>query len=500
MRLLHAAARTRATFDDPNLVSHAGLVPAVRLADNVGLEDLVFEHLHVAAKVGANPDLKVGSLVAGMIAGADSIDKMDLLRHGAIPATFGGIRAPSTLGPFLRAFDHGNVRQLAAVHRRVLVRLAAQTPLLPGAETLAFVDVDSVQRRVYGATKQGAAFGHAEIASKSLLVRGLNALAATVSTPLAAPVVTTARLRGGNAGSARGAASLVAEAIGTAREAGATGTIVVRADSAYYAGAFVAACRRNGARFSVTVRMDPKIRRTITTIDDSAWTPIKYTDAIFDDQTGEWISDAEIAEVPYTAFAASRTHRTDGRLIVRRVKRLNPKAAAHGQEELFAYRYHAVFTDSPFQLTQAESDHRGRAVVEQVFADLIDGPLAPPALQPVQCQRRLVAARRHRARADPGAGHTRLHPARRPGRRPTRPQRTRPHHLARARALARAWRLARRLRGHPPSTPGPGRLTRPPAREGPTGDVKWTSRMRGRQVSRAHDRAPAIGDQLHARK
>src|SRR5215469_8141268 len=179
MRLSHTAAKTSARFDDPNLVSHAGLVPVMRLADNVGLEELVAQHVHVAAKVGANPGVKIGSLVAGMIAGADDIDGMDLLRHGAIPATFGGIRAPSTLGSFLRAFNHGTVRQLAAVHRRLLARLAARTPLLAGADTLAFVDIDSVQRRVYGASKQGAAFGHTKIASKSLLVRGLNALAAT---------------------------------------------------------------------------------------------------------------------------------------------------------------------------------------------------------------------------------------------------------------------------------------------------------------------------------
>jgi hypothetical protein len=298
VRLLHTAAKTRARFDDPNLVSHAGLVPAVRLADNVGLEDLVAEHVQVAAKVGVNPGVKIGSLVAGMIAGADGIEGMDLLRHGAIPATFSGIRAPSTLGSFLRVFTHGSVRQLAAVHRRVLARLAVQTPLLPGAESLAFVDVDSVQRRVYGATKQGAAFGHAKVASTSLLVRGLNALVATVCTSLAAPVVTAARLRGGNAGSARGAASLVAEAIGTARAAGVRGMIVVRADSAYYAAAFIAACRRAGARFSVTVRMDSKIQRTITSIDEGAWVPIKYPNAIYDEDSGTWISDAEIAEVP----------------------------------------------------------------------------------------------------------------------------------------------------------------------------------------------------------
>jgi hypothetical protein len=377
MRLLHTAATTHARFDDPNLVSHAGLIPAVRLAQTIGLEDLARQHVRVSAKVGANPELKIGALVAGMVAGADTIDGMDLLRHGAFPATVGGIRAPSTLGSFLRGFDHGNVRQLAAVHRRVLTELATRTPLLPGADTVAFVDVDSVQRRVYGGTKQGAAFGHAKIASKSLLVRGLNMLAATISTPLAAPVVAAARLRGGNAGSARGAATLVAEAITTARQAGATGLIVVRADSAYYGGAFVAACRRNGARFSVTVRMDPKVRRAIAVIPDQAWTAIKYPNAIYDEKTGEWISDAEIAKVPYTAFASKRAHRTDGELIVRRVRRLNPKSTPQGQGELFAtYRYHAVFTDSPFTLVQAESDHRGHAVVEQVFADLIDGPWA----------------------------------------------------------------------------------------------------------------------------
>ena len=377
MQLLHAAAKTHARFDDPSLVSHAGLVPAMRLAELVGLEKLVSHHVRVTAEVGVNAGVKVGSLIAGMIAGADDIDGMDLLRHGAIPATFGGVRAPSTLGSFLRAFNHGNVRQLAAVHRRVLAELAARTPLLPGGEELAFIDIDSMQKRVFGPAKQGVAFGHTKIASKSLTVRGLNALAATVCTPIAAPVITTTRLRGGNAASARGAAWLVAEAINTARAAAITGLIVVRVDSAFYNGAFVAACRRNGAHFSVTVRMDPKIRRAIADIDEGAWTAIAYPNAVFDEDAGAWISDAEIAEVPYTAFASSPAHATHGRLIVRRVRDLNPSTATDGQGELFAaYRYHAVFTDSPFELTQAESQHRGHAIIEQVFADLLDGPLA----------------------------------------------------------------------------------------------------------------------------
>lgn len=371
MRLLHAPSRTHVRFDDPNLVACAGLVPVMRL-ERAGLA----EHVRPADAKGVNAEVKVGCLVAGMLAGADSIEDMEVLRHGAVGELFGGVRAPSTLGTFLRALDWGTVRQVGRVNRLLLAGLAAQVPLLPGAGTLAFVDVDSCQRRVYGPAKQGAAFGHTKIAGRSLLVRGLNALVGTLSTPQAAPVVAATRLRGGNAGSARGAASFVAETLATARQAGATGTVVFRADSAFYSGSVVTACRRAGAHFSITTPLDQKILQTVTAIDDDAWTPIRYPRAVWDEQTSQWISDAQIAEVPYTAFASSRAHRADGRLVVRRVKDHNRKAVA-GQGELFtAWRYHAVFTDSPFVLPQAEAQHRDHAIVEQVLADMIDGPLA----------------------------------------------------------------------------------------------------------------------------
>jgi len=94
-----------------------------------------------------------------------------------------------------------------------------------------------------------------------------------------------------------------------------------------------------------------------------------------DEDEQRWISDAEIAEVPYTAFAHTQRAVT-ARLIVRRVRRLDPHAAP-GQGELFtSWRYHAVFADSPHPLVQAESEHRGHAIIEQTLADLIDGPLA----------------------------------------------------------------------------------------------------------------------------
>jgi hypothetical protein len=346
------------------------------LAGRAGLAGLVAEHVRPTGECGVNAPLKVACLVAGMAAGADSIDDMGLLRHGAMPALFGGIRAPSTLGSHLRCYTWGNVSQLEKAGREFLGELARRAPLLPGAETLAFIDIDSMQKRVYGHHKQGARFGHTKIQGKSLLVRGLNALAATISTPLAAPVITATRLRGGNAASARGAASLAAQAITTARDCGCTGTIVVRLDSAFYNAAVIGAVRRGGARFSVTVPMNASIRAAIAAIPRDAWTPIRYPRAIWDDQLGAWISDAEVAETQYTAFTSRKGQAVTARLIVRRVRDLNKKAGA-GQDELFpVWRYHAVFTDSPFELVQAEGQHRGHAVVEQVFADVTSGPLA----------------------------------------------------------------------------------------------------------------------------
>ena len=230
MRLLHDLAKTHASFDDPNLVSRAGLVPVMALAQRCGLAGLAGRHVRIRRPAGVNADWKVSCLVAGMAAGADSIDDLDVLRHGAMAVLFGGVRAPSTLGSFLRAFTWGNARPLEKVSRELLAGLARRAPLLPGKDVLAFVDVDSQQKRVFGYRKQGAAFGYTKISGKSLLVRGLNVLAATISTPLAAPATAAVRLRGGSAGSARGAASMITEAVATARAAGCTGTLVVRMD------------------------------------------------------------------------------------------------------------------------------------------------------------------------------------------------------------------------------------------------------------------------------
>jgi hypothetical protein len=147
------------------------------LAERAGLAALIRQHVQAGGGAGVNADLKAGCLVAGMAAGADSIDDMDVLRHGAMAEVFGGVRAPSTLGSFLRSFTWGSARQLEKASRVLLSRLAAAAPLLPGADVLAFIDIDSMQKRVYGHAKAGAGFGHTKIQGKSLLVRGLNVLA-----------------------------------------------------------------------------------------------------------------------------------------------------------------------------------------------------------------------------------------------------------------------------------------------------------------------------------
>jgi Transposase DDE domain group 1 len=381
VRLQHSAAEVRASFDDPNLVSCAGLDPVMRLAQACDLHGVVAERLRIPGDKGANASGKVAAIVAGMVTGADSIDDLDVIRHGGMPVLFGGVYAPSTLGEFLRAFTHGHVRQLQAASREFLVELARRTPLLPGAGAVTFIDVDSLLRRVYGKQKQGAAFGHAKVGGYQVLLRGLSPLLATISTLDAAPVIAATQLRAGNAASARGAAFLVAEAIATtkavlaARPAATPGEIVLRGDSAFYSKKVIAACRRAAVRFSMTVRMDTKIRRTIETIPADTWVEIEYPHPVWDEQQQRFISRAQIAETRYTAFADTRWAVT-ARLIVRRIPDLN-KTAVDDQGELFPlWRYHAAFTDSPFVLIQAEEQHRGHAVIEQLLAELIDGPLA----------------------------------------------------------------------------------------------------------------------------
>jgi len=375
MQLCHTSRATSAVFDDPNLVSSAGLVPVLALARSAGLGELTQQHLTVPTDKGANAGLKVTSLVAGMVAGADSIDDMALLRHGGMGRVFANAYAPSTLGSFLRTFSFGHVRQLDAVASRFLTRLAVQAPLVapttdPSVRVM--VDIDDTIIEVHGYAKQGSGYGYSG-------VRGLNALLATVSTSNSAPVVVAQRLRKGSCGSPRGAARLVADALKTIGSL-SSATSLVRADSAFYGHPTVGAAIRAGADVSVTVRMDPKVKAAIASIGDDAWTPIEYTDAVFDEQTQTWVSRAEVAEIGFTAFTSKKlAEQVPGRLVVRRIPDLNP-AGKNGQPTLFdTWRFHAFFTTTDpaaADTVAADKTHRGHAIIEQVHADLKHSALA----------------------------------------------------------------------------------------------------------------------------
>jgi hypothetical protein len=361
-------------FDDGNLVSCAGLVPVMRLAEQTGLAQLLGEKVRISApriKSGsANPAPKLATVVAGMVAGADCIDDIDVLRSGGMTSLFDGVYAPSTVGTLLREFTFGHARQLESVLREHLVALCGRVDLLPEAEQRVFVDIDSLLRPVYGHAKQGASYGHTKIAGKQILRKGLSPLAATISTAGAAPVIAGLRLRAGRANSGKGAGRMVASAIGTARAAGASGPILVRGDSAYGNRMVVRTCLRAGAQFSLVMTRNPAIDRALAAIEEAAWTPVRYPGAVRDPDTGTWISDAEVAEIPYTAFA-STPDRITARLVVRRVK------DARFPDALFpVWRYHPFFTNTDLPVEAADITHRQHAIIETVFADLIDGPLA----------------------------------------------------------------------------------------------------------------------------
>lgn len=384
-----------AVFDEPNLVSAAGLVPVLELAEQTGLSELIGEHVDLPStrvKSGAvNPVGKLTSIIAGMMCGADCIDDVDVLRAGGTPRVFDEVYASSTLGIFLREFTFGHANQLAAVTRAHLVALAARTALLPGVEQRVFLDIDSLLRPVYGHKKQGASFGHAKIANRALLQLGLSPQITTISTATAAPVIAEARLRSGKTGSGRAAATQVKQAITTARKCGASGTIMVRGDSMFGNKKVIGACIAEGVEFSLAVTRNPRITKAIEAIDETAYIPVHYPGAVEDPDTAALISDAEVAETPYTLRLA-RGKKITARLVVRRVK------DARYPDALFpVWRYHPFVTNSTLPVTEADITHRRHAIIETTFADLIDGPLAriPSGLFSANCAWLACAAITH---------------------------------------------------------------------------------------------------------
>jgi len=280
----------------------------------------------------------------------------------------GGVRAPPTLGTFLRTFTFGHVRPLNAVASRLLISLCRRAPLLPGADTLAYVDVDDTVKPTFGYDKQGAGRGYTG-------VKGLNVLLAIISSPTSRPVIAAARLRKGATKSAKGAHRLVADSLVTARSCGATGTLVLRADSAFFQSDVIAAVLRAKACFSITARLNqPSARRSKPsprTRGHRSSTPTPSGTRPRRPGSARPRSPRSPRSPPSRPWP--RPSRSVPRLIVRRVPDVNPK----NKNPLFTvYRHHAVFTNSPLPMLENESAHRGHAIVEQVIADLKSGPLA----------------------------------------------------------------------------------------------------------------------------
>ena len=339
--------RIRITFDDHRLVSNAGLVLPATLALHLGLPQLVQEHLDLGDAPGrANTGDKVMTLVASALAGGDCIDDADVLRTGgtawALPCV---VKAPSTMGTFLRSFRWSHVRQLDRVSRELLVRAWA-AGAGPGDGPLT-IDLDStICETSYGLAKEGA---HHRGYTGARGYHPLLAISAGTGDVL------MARLREGRANTARGAAHFLRETVGRVRFGGAKGQLTVRADSGFYTHAVVALCRQLDVRFSITVRQHASLRNLIEAIPEPDWTPIPYG----------MDGAADVAETTYTPFQ-SKSGAAPVRLIVRRVK-----PTPGSQLALFArYSYHGFITDREGETLELEADHRRHAEIENAIRDL----------------------------------------------------------------------------------------------------------------------------------
>jgi hypothetical protein len=330
-------------FDDERLVANAGLMLTATLSERLGIERLVDETVELGERAGAaRPGRKVLSLVHAMAAGADSIDDCDVLRSGGTEAVLGHkAMAPSTLGTFVRSFSFGHVRQLDRVLAETIER-AWSAGAGPGAERLV-IDIDSFVGEVHGYEKQGAGFSYTG-------ARGYHPLLATRSGTGEALHV---RQRKGQAASGRGALRFVSELYARVRRAGATGEILLRADSAFWNKRVMSYLAGKGCRYSIGVTMHKMVVERIAQIPESDWQPL--------------------ADYPETGICElAETRLGDQRLIVRRVH----LHAQDEQTELFAYwRHFAFVTNREEDLHTVDREHRQHAEVELAIRDLKDQAL-----------------------------------------------------------------------------------------------------------------------------
>jgi hypothetical protein len=339
----HSLERLSVAFSDPHAVADAGLLLPATLAERLGLKELIDEHVQLGAAPGAaNAGLKALTLIYSALAGGDCIDDAAALRAASTAAVLGAqLRAPSTLGTFLRSFTFGHARQLDAVSRRLLARAWGAGAGPAGAPLT--IDLDSTICETYGLKKAGGSkFTYAH-------VRGYHPLLAVKA---GSGEVLHARLRGGPAHTTRGAARFITETVTRLRGAGATGQLTLRADAGFYNEKVVAACRAKRVRFSITVRLQRSLQARLAALPEGAWTAIPY-----------FMAGAGVAEISYAPFGQKGL---PVRLIVRRVPP-NPRS----QLALFAdFSYHAFICDREGETLTLEADHRRHAEIENAIRDL----------------------------------------------------------------------------------------------------------------------------------
>lgn len=329
----HTLDRVEVTFDGDRMVADAGLILPATLSQHLGVEALVDE----LVSVGHRPGRKLLTVVHALLAGGDCIDDADILRSGATSEVVGHeVMAPSTIGTWLRSFTFGHVRQLDALTERLLTAAWA-AGAGPGAAPLV-IDVDSTICQTHGYAKQGATYGYTR-------QRGYHPLLATRADT---GEILHARMRKGSANSSRGAQRFVRETIRRVRRAGATGPIVLRADSAFWSAKVITACRDHNVRFSITVRATKAVVAAIDGIDETAWVDIDYT-------------DGGVAQVAETTLAGRRP-------IVRRTRLVGAQAQLWPD-----WRHHAFITDLDGDAVAVDADHRAHAVVELAIRDLKAG-------------------------------------------------------------------------------------------------------------------------------
>jgi hypothetical protein len=335
-------------FDEPNLVSDAGLLLVATLTARLGLEALIDSTVSLVGRIGgARPGRKVLTLVHSMVRGGSHIDHADALRAGSTIGVLGHrVMAPSTLGTFLRAFSFGHVRQLEGVLGKLIERAWA-LGAGPGTEAMT-IDIDSTICEVDGKHKQGAGFGY----TRKLGYHPILATRADTGEVL------HARMRKGSANTQRGARRFIEELVARVRRAGATGALTMRMDSGFWSNDTIVTLGRLGVRYTMAVRTNTKgIATAIAGIDETAWQEIDYTPD----------GQAQVAECDYTTGSGRRT--VTRRLVVRRT-RLTDKV----QQRLWPdWRHHAFLTDLTGTAIEVDRFHRQHAVVELAIRDLKEG-------------------------------------------------------------------------------------------------------------------------------